>query len=480
MIGLDVGTGGARALAVDPGGKILAGSSSPLPAPEMNDDGASEQSADSWRQASIEALEGCLSQLGDNRQNLKAISIDATSGTVVFLDGHYRPLSTGILHNDTRSAEEAIQLNSLLAGHCREAGYRFGATFALSKILYFQHHFPHIFNQVQLIAHQADYVAGVLSGEWGISDPSNSLKTGYNLVADAWPAELESLNISHLLPRIVPSGTAVGTLRKQFADEWGVPAATRIRAGVTDSTAGFLATGAALNGEFAVCLGTTLAFKGISKDLIRDPRGVVYCHRHPGGGWLPGGASNVGGACLKKNFGGRNLGELDRHAFSRFPTATLSYPLVEVGERFPFDSPGAVGFMESPTDEIDRYLALLQGVGLVERWCFVRFEELGITVRPPIYTTGNGSRSDEWNQIRANILQCCLARSRSTDPAFGVAVLAAAMEFHGGDLAAASRAMTATDRIFEPVISWSDWAQAQLGRLRAECRERGLIQGNGS
>ncbi|MBW7940295.1 MAG: hypothetical protein H3C63_16265, partial [Candidatus Omnitrophica bacterium] len=230
MIGLDVGTGGARALAVDPGGKILAGSSSPLPAPEMNDDGASEQSADSWRQASIEALEGCLSQLGDNRQNLKAISIDATSGTVVFLDGHYRPLSQGILHNDTRSAEEAIQLNSLLAGHCREAGYRFGATFGLSKILYFQHHFPHIFKQVQLIAHQADYVAGVLSGEWGISDPSNSLKTGYNLVADAWPAELESLNISHLLPRIVPSGTAVGTLRKQFADEWGVPAATRIRA----------------------------------------------------------------------------------------------------------------------------------------------------------------------------------------------------------------------------------------------------------
>lgn len=445
----------------------------------MNEAGASEQQAESWKIASLGALQGCISQLGDHRERLQAISIDATSGSIVFLDDQSQPLSPGILHNDTRAALEAEQLNDLLSDHCRQVGYRFGATFALSKILYFRNQFPEIFKQVHLVAHQADYVAEVLSGECGISDPSNALKTGYNLITDAWPDQLEGLGIAHLLPRVVPSGAVIGTLRKAYAAEWGVPASTRIRAGVTDSTAGFLATGAARDGEFAVCLGTTLAFKGISKNLIRDEDGVVYCHRHPGGGWLPGGASNVGGACLKKQFAGRNLEELDHQAMPRFPTSTLSYPLVEVGERFPFNLPGAVGFMDPPRDEADHFLALLQGVALVERWCFERFENLGIPVQSPIYTTGKGSCSDVWNQIRANVLQRCLARSRSTEPAFGVAVLTAAMEFYEGDLATASQAMTATDRIYEPDQSHAGWAGNQLDKLRAACYERGMIQSHG-
>ncbi len=478
VMGLDMGTGGARALAVDAQGKVLSSASHILPTPFMDSTGVSEQVAGSWRIAAMAALEKCLHgvrESGVDTSGLKAICVDGTSGSIVLLDGEDSPLYPGILHNDTRSGEEAQELNNLLAGHCHEVGYRFGASFALSKILWMQKHKPLLFDRVRRIEHQCDYVIGHLTGRHGVSDPSNSLKTGYNLVRDRWPSQLENLGLLDLLPMVIPSGEEVGEIRMDIASSLGIPRATKVLAGVTDSTAAFLATGAARPGEFAVCLGTTLAFKGISRELVHDPDGVVYCHRHPGGGWLPGGASNVGGACLKALFKGQNLEVLDHAVESRFPTRTLCYPLVETGERFPFNAPEAQGFFDQPADDLDRYLSLLQGVGLLERWCFERFKNLGIDVRSPIYTTGSGSRSDIWNQIRANLLQRHLARPVSTDPAMGVALLAASRVFHEGDLVKTGKAMTKVEKSYSPDPKWEEWADEQLAEIKRRCHERGWI-----
>ncbi len=476
VIGLDLGTGGARALAVDASGKVLSSASHLLPPPFMDHTGASEQVAGSWKIASMAALGKCLQELrneGISPDGLRAICVDGTSGTVVFLDAADTPLYPGILHNDTRAKEEARELNQILARHCQEVGYRFGATFALSKILWMQRHKPLLFAKTRRIEHQCDYVIGHLTGQHGISDPSNSLKTGYNLVRDCWPEELSTLGLTELLPQVIPSGEMVGMVRMDIAEQLGIPRGTGVFTGVTDSTAAFLATGAISPGEFSVTLGTTLAFKGISKDLIYDPHGVIYCHRHPGGGWLPGGASNVGGACLKTLFSGQDLASLDLKAHARFPSNTLCYPLVEIGERFPFNAPGAEGFFDAPTDDIDRYLSLLQGVALVEKWCFERFTALGIEVCAPVYTTGSGSLSDVWNQIRADLLQIPLARPSSTESAMGVAILAASHIFYGGNLGQAGKAMSRIDRYYSPDPRMSDWASENLAEIQKRCSLKG-------
>jgi xylulokinase len=444
----------------------------------MDHEGVSEQVADGWKIAAMAALSRCVEGVrsrGASPEGLEAIAIDGTSGSIVLLDSENRPLYPGLMHNDTRSVEEAAHLNDFLAGHCAQVGYRFGPTFALSKLLWMKRHQPRIFERARRVAHQADFIVGELTGRFDISDPSNSLKTGYNLVTGAWPGEMRDLGVSHLLPQVVPSGSLVAEVSASIASDLGIPPATQVLAGVTDSTAAFLATGAMKPGEFSVSLGTTMAFKGVSESLVHDPAGVVYCHRHPGKNWLPGGASNVGGACLKALFRGRDLGQLDRAAQERFPTQTLCYPLVEVGERFPFNAPLADGFFDEPIDETDQFLSLLQGVALVEKWCLERFARLGINIRPPLYTAGQGSNSDVWNQVRANISQISLARSRSTDSAFGVAVLAASTVFYGGDLEKAGKAMTGITTVFEPDSKFKDWSEEQLGRLKQRCLEKGWI-----
>jgi xylulokinase len=479
VIGLDIGTGGARALAVDLKGQILAAANHPIPAPFMDKQGCSEQVAEDWWSGAEKALHGCLDLLhsqGIDLTGLLGICVDATSGSVVFLDKGNQPLYPGLMHNDTRASQQANELNHTLADHCKEVGYAFGATFALPKILWLKEHHPEIFGKTHRIAHQADFIIGRLTGEYGISDPSNSLKTGYNLVHSEWPEELAGLGVLDHLPQVVPSGEIIATVRDDLARSLGISPATPVLAGVTDSTAAFLASGASLPGEFSVTLGTTMAFKGISENLVHDPGGVVYCHAHPGGGWLPGGASNVGGACLKTFFAGADLASLDQQAMSFFPTDRVCYPLVEHGERFPFRSEEAVGFFEIERDHPAFYLTLLVSVALVEKWCFERFEKLGIAVRGPIYATGSGARSDVWNQIRAHVLQIPLVRCRSTDSAFGVAVLAAAALAGQGGLRSMGKQMCAPLKTYEPDPQYRVWADEMLGRLQAGCAARSWLR----
>jgi len=110
-------------------------------------------------------------------------------------------------------------------------------------------------------------------------------------------------------------------------------------AGATDGTASFIASGAVAPGEWNSTLGTTLVVRGVSRELIKDPSGGVYCHAHPMGYWLPGGASSTGGECLKHSFPGEDWAALDREALARAPTALVVYPLARVGERLPFHQP---------------------------------------------------------------------------------------------------------------------------------------------
>ena len=77
-------------------------------------------------------------------------------------------------------------------------------------------------------------------------------------------------------------------------------------------------------------IGTTLVLKGVSDHLVRDPAGVVYCHRGPAGTWLPGGASSSGAGVLSREFPDADLVELTARAADRAPDA-VAYPLASTG-----------------------------------------------------------------------------------------------------------------------------------------------------
>jgi xylulokinase len=380
------------------------------------------------------------------------------------------------MYNDGRATEEAKELNTLAADHCEKLGYRFAPSYALSKILWIRKHEPEIFEKTGQFIHQADFILGRLSGEFGVSDESNALKTGYDLVDEAWPGWMEKLpGVPERLPRVVPIGTKVCRVFGAASEATGLAEGTAIVTGATDGTAAFLASGARNPGDWNTSLGTTLVFKGISDALVTHPDGIVYCHKIPGGLWLPGAASNTGCEWIERLYPDEDLPAMDVAADRVLPTVTLIYPLVREGERFPFLHPDAKWFC-TPTevDRVTQYAACLQGAAFLERLGYEVLEGVTGSAGGEVYATGGGSGSDVWTRCRADVSGRAIHRPAFPESAFGSAILAATGA-RREDLPVAISRMVTIERSFEPTPDRTGSFTARFERFRGELKERGYL-----
>jgi len=476
FMGIDIGTQGARTVVIDTSGNLAANKS--IAFSSINEavfPDQYEQDADDWWKAASETISSCVNQLKDNGyqpSDILSISVDGTSGTIVPLDHTYHPLCNAFMYNDMRAKKQAKTIHLFLQNTEKKLGYRFNASFALPRILYIRENMPEIYEKTAVFSHQSDYIVGKLCSEYCISDYSNALKTGYDLIEQRWPEGMEEVGIDcRKLPRIVAPGTMIGQVSGKTARELGLSVCTRIVAGSTDGYASALAAGAARTGDWASIIGTTLVLKGVTKDLIIDPSGSSYSHRLPDGSWMPGGASNIGGRCLNRNFDPSEFNSLGAKADLITPTGIISYPLVGKGERFPFVDPNAEAFMVGDISSREtHFAALMEGVGFAERFCFERMESLGCEVGPVIYTSGGACKSIPWLRIRASILNRRLKVPEIVDAAMGSALLAAMHEFK--TLPDAAAAMIRIKEIIDPDPKKVPVYEELYRKFEQECRNR--------
>ena len=480
IIGLDVGTQGARAICCDGKGNITAQFTVPftmepegkLPA------GWSEQNPQLWWQTARKCLQEIVKELkirNTSTERITALAVTSTSGTILPIREDGIPLRAAIMYNDTRAVEEAQELNEIGKDLTEKLGYRFSSSFALAKILWVKRHEPKIFDRTWRFIHAADYIVGKLTGRFDISDISNTLKTGYDHLEGKWPTFIErSLGIATtMLPQVLNIGETIAPISHTASQEVGLSSTTVVVAGATDGTASFFASGATRIGDWNSTLGTTLVVRGVSRQLVKDSKGRIYCHRHPQGYWLPGGASSTGGECLKKKFAGENLEMLDKKALQRLPTNLIVYPLVRKGERLPFQNPEAEGFVIGESnDQTELYAAYLEGVGYVERWIYEILEELGAEVGNKVFVTGGGAKSQVWLKIRASILGKQLVRPLLPEAAMGAAVIAASRTFYE-NIDQAVQSMIRHDLVVEPQVDLHERYQKRYGEFRKICAERG-------
>ncbi|POX37780.1 carbohydrate kinase [Streptomyces sp. Ru73] len=444
-LGLDLGTQSARAVAVDAGGRVLAAASRPLHSSRSGE--RHEQDPEEWWRALAAACREALAEVDPAR--VTALALDGTSGTILLADQAGTPLTPGLMYDDGRAAAQAARVNEVGAAVWEELGYRaVQPSWALPKLLWLLEHSAAGTVPGARLLHQVDLVTWRLAGRQVASDASHALKTGYHLLAEGWPEkELAALGVpGALLPEVVRPGTVLGTVCAAAARVTGVPEGVRIVAGMTDGCAAQIGAGALSPGAWNSVLGTTLVLKGVSPRLVRDPGGLVYCHRGPGDAWLPGAASSSGAGALTREFPGADLADLTARAARLAAPGgrghdAVAYPLAgSGGERFPFRAPGARPFvLGDPADEAERFHAHLLGVACLERLCFDYLDHLGAPVDGPLTLTGGGTRNAYWNQLRADVLGRTVTLPEHAEGALGMAVLAATAD--GTPLTEAAAAM---------------------------------------
>lgn len=453
-VGIDVGTQGARALAVSGDGRVLGQGAAAL---HSHRDGVRhEQDPRDWWDAVAAASRGAMGAVVP--EHVRGVAVCATSGTILLVDSGGEPLTVGLMYDDARAAAQA-------------SAVRMPTSWALPKLRWMLEQWPDRARGAR-VAHQADVITRRLAGHDVPADSSHALKTGYDVEHERWP----QLRLPDgLLPEVVRPGTVLGEVCADAAAATGLARGTPVIAGMTDGCAAQLAAGAVRAGAWNSVLGTTLVLKGCSDRLLRDPAGVLYSHRSPDGSWLPGGASSTGAGVLTATFPGRDLDELGELAAAHEETTVIAYPLVSRGERFPFVAAEAEAFMlGEPSGDGERFAALLQGVALVERLCFDYLDLLGAPPVCELTLTGGATRSRRWSQLRADVLGHPVRLVEHPDAAFGMAVLAASSGTGAGRAPAVS-AMVRTREVIEPRLERANHLTGQYLRLVEQLRRRGWL-----
>ena len=413
-LGIDFGTSGIRAIAINPQNEIVAIARS----------GYNIRDCETWKLGLYEVIASLPQEV---RQNIRKIVIDGTSATVLICDRRGKVLVPPMLYNEACDAAILEQVKKIAPPQhsvC-SASSSFAKLIALAQQVSTGFYF----------LHQADWIGYLLHGKLGISDYHNALKLGYDPILLSYPDWLKdwtSQNPAIILPQVFAPSTTVANIQEAIANKLNLPLDCEIGAGTTDSNAAFLASVGTTTpnlGTAVTSLGSTMVLKVLSDRPINNPDYGIYSHRfeHPDLGclWLVGGASNVGGAVLQQFFTDSELQELSDRINPQISSPLDYYPLPKIGDRFPINDPHLAPRLEPrPDDPVEFLHGLLESMARIEANGYQLLQDLGCSPIQQIYTAGGGAKNQVWAKIRDRYLQIPMQHSLQTEASYGAALLA--------------------------------------------------------
>ena len=409
-LGIDFGTSGARAIAIDERENIVDSqqcSSSSI---------SQTQLTTTWH----DTLFALITQIPIAiRRKIKAIAINGTSSTVLLCDATGKVITEPLLYNDARGKTVLKQIQTIAPDNHVVVS----ATSSLAKLLWWSE--QSYFLQASYLLHQSDWLAYLLHGKLGISDYHNALKLGYDVDNLNYPQWLQNLPFNNLYPQVLAPGASVGNITTVNCQRLDLPADCIIKTGTTDSIAAFLASGASQPGEAVTSLGSTLVLKLLSQTKVTASQFGIYSHKL-GNLWLTGGASNTGGAVLRYFFNDEQLQQLSAQINPDFPSPLEYYPLIEPGDRFPINDPNLQPQLEPRPQQPSEFLhGLLESMSRIEALGYQKLQELGANRLTHVYTAGGGAKNAVWSKIRQRHLMVSVTTANNSEAAYGTALLAA-------------------------------------------------------
>lgn len=461
-LGIDVGTQGARVVALGPDGAELASARRSW---TIRTGADYEQDPAVWWKGVLAAT----AEVGAaTRVPITALSVTATSGTLVLADADMRPVRPAMLWNDKRASDQARRAAETLGDPAIRPG------FTLPKAMWVREHEGARWAEAEHLLSAGDWLLARITGAPPVTDITNALKTGADLDLLEWPDALEDLGIPlTMVPPIVLPGAVLGSLGPAFAAATGLASEVRVHAGVTDANAALIAAGVVNVGTWVTTIGTGLSVKGVTDARLSDATGAIYSHRHWQRGWIPSGTSHCGADSIATAFPDADLDALTEAAWE--PSRVLVLPLATIGEVFPFRAPAARGFeVGEPRCEADRFRGYLEGIAFVERSAMERFavEGAGGAVGPQA-SMGGGASNDAWMRIRASVLGRQTTRPLSTSSAVGAAIIAAAGD--ADRIGASTLAMVRKGSTFDPEMALVEHYAERYAAFTAELQRRGYL-----
>ena len=415
FLGMDVGTGGTRAVIVDETGKLISGASSPHAPFRTPHPGWAEQDPEDWWRAAQDAIRKALAAAPELRQPVAAIGLTGQMHGAVMLDENGQVLRPSLIWCDTRTQPECdwltqkIGYERLIELTCNPAL----PNFTLTKLLWVKTHEPQIFAKIRHIMCPKDYVRYRLTGEFAIDVQEASGTLLLDVTHRRWSKEVaDAAGIPESwLPRVYESPEICARISETAAGLTGLAVATPVVAGAGDQGAGAVGMGILQPGSVSATIGTSGVVFAATAEPTRDPKGRLhtFCHAVPGL-WHVMGVTQSAGLSLswlkETFFAGTSYDSLTDGA-AKVPAGSegLEWAPYLLGERTPHLDPEVrAAFTGISTIHTGAHFvrAVLEGVAYSLQDTFTLFAELGIPVTG-IRLGGGGARGPLWRRIQAGV-----------------------------------------------------------------------------
>jgi xylulokinase len=459
LLGLDIGTGGARAVAVDEDGVVVsqASASYDLARPRP---GWTEQRPEDWWDAARTVLRAVAEPHGDA---IAGLGLTGQMHGSVFLDSRDRVIRPALLWNDQRTSRQAetIEARVGLERLVTIAGNPSLTGFQAPKILWLADEEPENYARVAHVLLPKDYVRLRLTGERATdaSDASGTLLL--DLRSRDWSPEiLDALEIpGEWLPTVFEGTDVAGGVRDDIARELGLPPGLPVAAGGGDNAAAAVGLGIVRDGLVSSSIGTSGVVFAHRDALTPDPALRIHasCHAFPGAYHLMGVTLSAGAALdwWRGLLGdGSDFEAIAAEAESAPPGARgLLFAPYLAGERTPHRDPAARGAFVGLTaahgrPELAR--AIMEGVTFSLREGLDAMREVGVPV-DQIRAIGGGAKSPLWRQLQADIFGVPVRRTVTDEgAAYGAALLAGVASGRFTDIADATRSVRLRPEVTEP------------------------------
>jgi xylulokinase len=435
LLGMDVGTGGTRAVLIDHHGKVVASAAvehAPFRSPHP---GWAEQDPEDWWRAAQEAIREVLAAAGS--PHIDGVGLTGQMHGAVMLDAAGEVLRPSLIWCDQRTDEQCEWLHAEIG---RERLIELTANpalpnFTLTKLLWVRKYEPQIFAGIAHVLCPKDYVRYRMTGAYAMDVQEASGTLLLDVANRRWSSEVARIAgiLESWLPQLFESQQICGKVSEGGAEATGLVAGTPVVAGAGDQGAGAVGMGILAPGSVSATIGTSGVVFAATAAPTRDPLGRLhtFCHAVPGR-WHVMGVTQAAGLSLRWLRDTVSPGE-DYAAMTgwaaQVPAGSggLLWTPYLLGERTPhLDSTARAAFVGLTAGHTRAHLvrAVLEGVAYSLKDTFTLFAELGIPVKG-VRLGGGGARGPLWQEIQASVYGYTTdVLAAEEGGAFGAALLA--------------------------------------------------------
>src|SRR6266851_1646128 len=438
-MGIDIGTGGTRALLVDASGKVRAAHTAAHEDMRMERPLWAEQRPEDWWRAAVEAIRGVLAAAGVSGKNVKGVGMSGQMHGLTLLDSAGEVIRPALIWCDQRSQPQVDFINQTIGKENVLVAIANPVLtgFTLPKLLWVRDHEPRSFRRVRKMLLPKDYIRYRLTGDFAtdVSDASGTAL--FDVVRRRWSFDMmDRLGLDRaILPAAAESSDVTGVISKEAAELSGLQAGTPVVGGGGDQAASAVGNGIVEPGIVSCTLGTSGVVFAHMENVAYDAAGRVhtFCHAVRGK-WHVMGVTQAAGLSLQW-FRNQLAPGADYEALTAEAAGApagsqgLFWIPYLMGERTPhLDATARGGWigLTARHTRADLIRSLLEGVSYSQRDCLDIIEALGVPVSS-VRASGGGAQSMFWRQLLADVLHKSVVTLQTQEgSAYGAALLALA------------------------------------------------------